>query len=313
MSCRNCGCNVCRCRPRCPSGPSGPSGPQGFSGLSGPSGPQGFSGPSGPSSLTGFSGNTLVFRPGGVAGGNVFTSWPLLVTAAQTIQGPKTIFMDPAFAPLTIPPGVWDFQSQTTFAADLSAVFSPGNLPTPITIQDGASFKNVDVWANLHILNKSNSPVDDNTSVNRQAVYLTGTTTLDQQAAGPFLHQSAIGANITLILRDFATVNTGTSPAFVSTAPGTIKSVLAFDGGDFSANNMMGPVGSSNSGIIASDSAFVSTAQAGVPSGSMAVAFWAESEFIQYIAAVPANWSGVNPSSVQNALDRIAAKIGPIA
>ena len=55
MSCRSCGCDACRCRPKdiCPTGPAGPPGPPGIPGVTGPTGSGGTSGPTGSRGATG--------------------------------------------------------------------------------------------------------------------------------------------------------------------------------------------------------------------------------------------------------------------
>jgi hypothetical protein len=46
--------------------------------------------------------------------------------------------------------------------------------------------------------------------------------------------------------------------------------------------------------------------------GALTLGENAESQGVNYAATTVANWSGTNPTDLRNALDRIAAKIGPI-
>src|SRR5688572_10949123 len=83
------------------TGPTGPAGDASLTGATGPTGPTGATGP------TVISGNNFVFRPGGVDGGNVFTTWAPLVAAMALVQGYKTLQFDNSIAPCVIPAGVW--------------------------------------------------------------------------------------------------------------------------------------------------------------------------------------------------------------
>ena len=74
----------------------------------------------------------LVFRPGGVPGGNVYTTWPTLYTAITLMQGPKTVAVDSHLAAANVPAG--------TYALD-EVTFEPGTSQanTPLlTFLDGA-------------------------------------------------------------------------------------------------------------------------------------------------------------------------------
>jgi hypothetical protein len=50
---------------------------------------------------------TFVFRPGGVAAANVFTTWPTLMAAVALVQGPKLIELDTRFGAAIVSPGAW--------------------------------------------------------------------------------------------------------------------------------------------------------------------------------------------------------------
>lgn len=78
---------------------------------------------------------TYVFRPGGIASGNVYTDFNLLYTALSAVDGPKTILFDDTItSPVLIPPksggGFYSFRNVT--AQGLTS--TPGNstLPGPI-------------------------------------------------------------------------------------------------------------------------------------------------------------------------------------
>jgi len=46
-----------------------------------------------------------------VAGGNVFTSWPALMTAVGAVQGVRVVLIDTTFAAATVPAGTWNLDN----------------------------------------------------------------------------------------------------------------------------------------------------------------------------------------------------------
>jgi hypothetical protein len=67
---------------------------------------QPFEAGSGGGAGAGVAASVLVFRPGGVAAGNIYTTWPTLMAALITLDGPRTIeFDDSIVSPCVIPAG----------------------------------------------------------------------------------------------------------------------------------------------------------------------------------------------------------------
>lgn len=55
---------------------------------------------------------TFVFRPGGVAGANVYTSWAALYAVYSTVAGPKFVLFDDSIeSPCVIPAGAYNFDN----------------------------------------------------------------------------------------------------------------------------------------------------------------------------------------------------------
>lgn len=80
---------------------------------------------------------TYVFQPGGVASNNVYTSWATLYAAVNATAGLREILFDESFAPIVIPPGVWNMKDVIWRAyPELGALFGF----TLITVADGAIF-----------------------------------------------------------------------------------------------------------------------------------------------------------------------------
>lgn len=101
----------------------------------GPTGPQGQTGSQGiPGSST-----TFVFQPGGVAGGNVYTSWAALIADHALVEGPTIIELDDRFGSIVIPPGSpYDMRDTKIQGRFLSGT------PVVASILDGATFSNLE-------------------------------------------------------------------------------------------------------------------------------------------------------------------------
>jgi hypothetical protein len=103
-------------------------------------------------------GNNLVFRPGGVQGGNVYTVWADLMAAKALIQGKKAIqFDDSISSPCVIPAGVWDMTDTEWVGAR-----PPNDSQARVNISDGASLPNLyQLGSDLFItnLNTTTAPV----------------------------------------------------------------------------------------------------------------------------------------------------------
>lgn len=98
--------------------------------------------------------STFVFRPGGVATKNVYTSWSTLVAALATVQGPKRIEFDDSLGAIQIPAGgPYDMTDvEWTGAEGLY-----GGARPYVQILDGASFTNLRTFR--HNLRVGNSCV----------------------------------------------------------------------------------------------------------------------------------------------------------
>jgi hypothetical protein len=78
----------------------------------------------------------FVYRPGGVAAGNVYTSWPAVVAAMAAVEGCKMLeFDDSIVSPAPVPAGAWTMNGVTWTGARVSETDV-----TQVQIADGASF-----------------------------------------------------------------------------------------------------------------------------------------------------------------------------
>lgn len=95
-----------------PPGPAGSQGPQGPKGLDGLEGPSGSMGPQGPQGVEGPPGTHIIYRPGGVESGRIFSDWSNLMTFFGTTSGPIIIEIDDSIGAAVIPVGIWDLEGR---------------------------------------------------------------------------------------------------------------------------------------------------------------------------------------------------------
>jgi len=86
----------------------------------------------------GIGANGIVWRPGGVEEGNVYTTFPDAFTAAALVDFVTTIYIDDSIAPANIPPGLYDGKGMLLLA-------QYGVNATTVTIKDGATLRDVGI------------------------------------------------------------------------------------------------------------------------------------------------------------------------
>jgi hypothetical protein len=169
---------------------------------------------------------SLVYRPGGVAGPNVFTTWATLIMAASAIQGPKLVTIDDTDGATTVPAGSWDLfgwiiQGVVPFGDPASA-----GKTTQLLFQNGATI----APGGLPYLVQFASLVSQNTTGNVFTAPVVapkappaaliigdaGTVATDSTTPGalPFFH-SPDGASLDLLLLIGASLGDGTASAWV--------------------------------------------------------------------------------------------------
>jgi hypothetical protein len=94
------------------------------------------------------------------------------------------------------------------------------------------------------------------------------------------------------MVRDLASLESGL--LLEASVAGATVTGLVLEGGLIAQDVIAGVAGSTCVGIIGSASGFVDAAQAGAPGASIAVAFWEQTKFMQFVA-VPAFWNGAPP------------------
>jgi hypothetical protein len=123
---------------------------------------------------------SLVWRPGGVAGGNIFTTWATLAAAIHAINGKRTVVVDTSLGVATVPAGTWDVDC-TTFVAGFPS------LVAIITFAEGAHWT-AETLELVRIVTETAGST--NVWAPPAAAYLTMTTARLQNTANaaPFLH-----------------------------------------------------------------------------------------------------------------------------
>jgi hypothetical protein len=92
----------------------------------------------------------FVWQPGGVAGGNVYTTFPALDAAMGLVAGPKTLLGNGTLGALTVPAGTWKnaFQDVTWFSeAGETVSFAAGAIIDP-TVTNCAMARGIN-WQNV--------------------------------------------------------------------------------------------------------------------------------------------------------------------
>lgn len=96
---------------------------------------------------------TLVFQPGGTAGGNVYTSWASLYAAISTVsQGPIVISVDSSLGAATIPAGAYTLTDVRFHGAR-----SNGDL---LTVASGVTWTGVREFQDLTVAFQNNATVE---------------------------------------------------------------------------------------------------------------------------------------------------------
>ncbi len=134
------------------------------------------------SMVSGVVSNVIIFRPGGVAGANVYTSWPALMAAVALVAGPKIVQIDDTIvSPAVIPAGTWDL-------ADITLVGIVNGLVTTNFAQcaDGCVLVNLVSIANqLQLSSISSAPVVTMTD-GQGLVIDTGASIVGSATGAPF-------------------------------------------------------------------------------------------------------------------------------
>jgi hypothetical protein len=244
-------------------------------------------------------GPVFVFRPGGVQSSNVFTSWATMMAGVNATQGPTTIFIDDSIvSPAVVPAGTWNMSNVTVVGAENNAnEFATLNFAQNAKITFSFLALNfleiqsvgsavVSTISSVSVLVATQTSI--NISSNTQAFF--------EVLNGGLLSVTQMGGNFGDNVHNLFKIDAGGVFVYSGSLGADLEGTAV--GG---AGAAAGAAGTFTSDCIA---------HAASQGGTWTQASSASNE--GYAATTVANWSGTNPSSVANALDRIAAKITPI-
>lgn len=255
---------------------------------------------------------SLVFRPGVPSSGNVFETWTQLMAAFATTRGTVTIAVDDSVAPTIIDVGSWDLQDRATLV-DLKQKENP---QTTLFIPDGATLRNLTNFAQL--LNIEATPITTPSLaydpgvivlIIREGVVLANRGTRA-------LIEVAPASSVNILLSDNAFLDNSLPPfapfANLAVGPGQSFSITSLGNSGLLGltNTVSGVAGAFV--VIQYDSSWQGNPTLPNYFGGLIERSLNDALFMDYEPAVLANWSGIAPTSTANALDRLAAKVGPV-
>jgi hypothetical protein len=193
-------------------------------------------------------GASFLYRPGGVAGGNVFTTWPTLMAAVSATNGPKFIGVDSSILPATVTAGTWAVDECTfqgfNFFSEL--LFETGSFITGDYIAlDTITFTNVGATSPY-------SPTAVSQLITRNSVIQSIT------GAAPWMHVTVSTVVSGVIMADFSFIGDGTNHAITIDA-GQFLSTTLIGGSAIPPNTV---AGAGTLGIEISPDSLIATPQA---------------------------------------------------
>jgi hypothetical protein len=250
---------------------------------------------------------TFVFRPGGAAAGNVYATWSALYAAldaaapvsAQGHRSPTTIQVDDSIAPAVLPAGNYNVDAVTFVGL---ANFNNATGASNLTLADGVHF--TASVLNVVLVSIFCAPTSAVLTVGAgQELWLFMTESGDLEVTGgtaPFLLVNNAGfADIILIqngvlgdgVHTVANAGAGPDNLFVLAYASVVRSNALAGAG--------ATVGFDSAGSV------------DTPQGAgVTINLLSPAVSVAYNPGVPGNWAGAPPTTVEQALDRIAANVG---
>lgn len=236
----------------------------------------------------------VVYSPGNpTPGPNEYVTWAAAYAAASV---PRTIIVDDTFlSPAPIPAGAWDVSAFVgrgpVFASTLDA--APGCVINGLTLLDHVNFTG-----------SSAAPVIP--LVLGQGLTLRWAVLVRQTTGAPMVATSPVASY--LVLEDGSSLGDTVAPAV-----DVLGTCILFAGNGTFVQTLA--LGSSNALGFLAFQVLSPSAISVMPQGAglfFVALLVGEAVNVAYTAATIADWNGTNPSSIADALDRIATMIGPI-
>ena len=251
-------------------------------------------------------GSALVFRPGGVTSGNVTETWPAPDNVFWTIQGPKTIQIDDSIvSPAVVPAGTYATQGSLSLLS--IANFNNENGGAILQMADGAVLSGVGVltlgeWLLAQSMSAT-TPVVTVAASQETNIIVSSFAVLQSTAAAAFFHVRSGG----FLWLDLTNCAVGDDAHAMVTVDAGGQGQVNSRESSLRANLFTG-AGASAFDIFVDSGTIV-----GSPLGGGTSVTLSDSALLTgYTPASSANWNNTPPATVAAALDRIAAKIGPI-
>ena len=239
----------------------------------------------------------FVYQPGGSAGGNVYTTWPTLMTAVAAVAGLKTILIDASFTAgdAHVPAGTSNVDNCTIVCRN-----DVVNGSDTLVFDEGAhlTFGILFLGTGFYECNSS-TPVFTLPAGHNAEVFGFQASITSNAGKAPFFRSPAT-TFLFIGLNENSTLGDGTTPAYDLTT--TVNSQISVS--NLSTLDANAVIGAGTLQIIFDSSAVVGT-QSGVGTVTNTVRSLASQE--AYTPAVPGNWSPT-PTLVAPALDQLAAR-----
>jgi hypothetical protein len=244
----------------------------------------------------------IIFRPGGVKAGNVFTTWAEIMEVVTAVNGATTVFIDASLAAAIVPPGTYNGFG----CVELSA-FNDG-IGYILQLQDGATLAN---WSFI------SGVVVECACVTKAAFTYEPNTQLFMEnfagiafAPGALVPAIQAPSSFGFISRTAVFDNSNAPTVAVLNCPaGSFVTMYIQDAAfNFSflvtGNEIGGQVGAQ---LFWENDASTPPLASSLYLGTLNQEPTAQAAYVEYSPAVPANWVSPPPTTVAQALDRIAA------
>lgn len=240
--------------------------------------------------VTGAGGSAAIWRgTGAPTAPGIFDNWADLYAWALAAPGSKHIYLDSTYGPLAVPSGLWTFNAPTEF------IGSPVDPRTDLTLNE-ASFRNVWRWSRikfieLNILTVPFGNFPETIEFNDCDLDMSG-------GAQPFIRTLTSAMDVTF--RHMAVYPT-TQLVFDMQPTAPPCTVRLYDGTTVALNSFSTAIGTTLTLVQDPTSVYLDQ-------------FYVMGTLIrqlatpQYIPGNPADWTFPPPSTVSEALDRLAAK-----
>jgi hypothetical protein len=173
---------------------------------------------------------SVVWRPGGVSGGNVYATWPEVVAAVAKLNGAVTIGVDTSIAAAVIPTGAWDLRPPGVNGPVEFVNATKGMAAPFVTVANAAvTIHGLSGLQDVAVENRSTSHLITVDAANKLSFYMRGLAQIYQSvlSGGAAFFRVTAGAifdSFQLYMQDFT---------FLSTLDGGTNAVQMVGGANF--------------------------------------------------------------------------------